>query len=80
MNAGVVTQNPAASRLIPVSIQVGTSDPLGPQCDQSRQLLESRGHTVAFHVFSGGHFVDPTHALQAWQDMESHSLPAPSTP
>lgn len=75
VSAGVVQQSYNATRLIPVSIHIGTTDPLLPGAQRDRTELMNRGHTVEYHEFQGGHTILPGHRQQAWDDMKGHSLP-----
>lgn len=74
-SAGILTRDTVAQRLIPVSLHVGSDDPLNRSVRQTRQLLESRAHPVDFHEFTGGHTVLSAHRRQVWDDLKDERLP-----
>lgn len=66
-----------AARALPVSIFHGKSDPvvLFTVAQATQASLETNGHTVTFHSFTGAHKTGPADALIQANDLASASAP-----
>lgn len=85
VNAGVLaasagTSAPSqATRKVPVSIFIGTSDSLLTYAQQDRTTFQNAGWVLNTNLyyteFSGGHTYSSAHLSQIWSQISSHSLP-----